>query len=95
MSALEPILREAKLAISNYYQEENRDVKKIIITGGTALLPGVKEYFQSYFNKEVEIANPFEGLIYPNILENQLKEMGPFFSVAVGMAKKGLELKAK
>ncbi|HOX29865.1 MAG TPA: type IV pilus assembly protein PilM [Candidatus Paceibacterota bacterium] len=95
ISALEPILREVKLAISNFYQEENREVKKIIITGGTSLLPGVKECFASYFNKETDIGNPFQGLVYPGILENRLKEMGPFFSVAVGMAKKGLEIKFK
>ncbi len=93
--SLDPILKEVKQAIQNFYQEENKEVKKIIIAGGTSILPGVKEYFKSYFNKETEIANPFQDLIYPDVLEKELKEMGPFFSVAVGMAKKGLELKNK
>jgi Tfp pilus assembly PilM family ATPase len=95
LNSLELILREVKIMMQNYYQEENREIKKIIITGGTSLLPGVKDCFKKYFNKETEIADPFQGLVYPDILENELKKMGPFFSVAVGMAKKGLDLKNK
>jgi Tfp pilus assembly PilM family ATPase len=90
--SLEPILREVKLTLQGFYQDENKEVKKIIITGGISFLPGIKEYFQNYFKKDIEIADPFKGLIYPPALEPELKRMGPFYSVAVGMARKGLEL---
>lgn len=95
LESLEPILREIKLAMQNFYQEENKEINKIIITGGASVLPGVREYFKNYFNKETEIADPFGDLAYPEVLSQELKEMGPFFSVAVGMAKKGLQLKNK
>ena len=77
----------------SYFQSEQREVSKIIVAGGMALLPGLKEYFESNIQKEVEIANPFSEIIYPPILEQTLRELGPSYAVAVGMAFRGLELK--
>jgi type IV pilus assembly protein PilM len=77
----------------SYFQAEQREVSKIIVAGGMALLPGLKEYFESNIQKEVEIANPFSEIIYPPILEQTLRELGPSYAVAVGMALRGLELK--
>jgi len=51
----------------------------------------LKEHFQNYFKKEIEIANPFSYLFCPPILENTLKEMGSSYAIAVGMALRGLE----
>jgi len=55
------------------------------------LLPGLKEYFAEELKKEVEVSNPFWSMAYPPILEETLKEMGPTYTVAVGLALKGLE----
>jgi len=66
-------------------------VKKIILAGASALLPGLKNYCQDYFKKEVEIADPFSDIFYPPILENKLKKMGPAYAIAVGMALRGLD----
>jgi len=86
------IIREVEKIFINFQQTEGKEVQKIIIAGGTALAPGLKEYFQDYFKKaEVQIANPFSDIFCPPILENTLKEMGPAYSIAVGMALRGLE----
>jgi type IV pilus assembly protein PilM len=86
------IIREAEKIFINFQQTEGKEVQKIIIAGGTALTPGLKEYFQNYFKKaEVEIANPFSNIFCPPILEKTLKEMGPAYAIAVGMALRGLE----
>ncbi len=85
------ILREVETVFNNFYRKGGRDIQKIVLAGGVALLPGLKEYFQGRFKKEVEIANPFTDLFYPPILENTLREMGPAFSIAVGVALRGLE----
>ncbi|MFA4998885.1 MAG: type IV pilus assembly protein PilM [Candidatus Paceibacterota bacterium] len=86
------IIREVDKIFINFQQTEGKEVQKIIIAGGTALAPGLKEYFQDYFKKaEVQIANPFSDIFCPPILENTLKEMGPAYSIAVGMALRGLE----
>lgn len=90
--SLEAVLREVNLILQSFYRTENKEVKRIIISGGATKLPGLKENFQKYFGREVEIANPFRSLVYPPALENELREMGPFYSVAVGMARRGIEV---
>jgi len=85
------ILREIKKISQDFYQTEGKEAQKIIIAGGSSLLPGLKEYFQNYFKKEVEIADPFSNIFYPPILEKTLKKMGASYSIAVGTALRGLE----
>lgn len=85
------ILTEIKKVIENFYQSETKTVQKVILGGGTALLPGLKEYFEDDLKKEVKIANPFFGISYPPVLEKTLKEIGPSYAIAVGAALKGLE----
>jgi type IV pilus assembly protein PilM len=85
------ILREIEKIFNNFYQTEKKEIKKIIIAGGSALMPGLREYFAEKFDKEVEIANPFLNIFYPPILEKTLKEMGPSYAIAVGMALRELE----
>jgi len=85
------ILRECEKIFKNFSWKEGKEIEKIILAGGTALLPGLLEYFQNYFKKEIEIANPFSKIFYPPILEQTLKEIGPPYAIAVGMALRGLE----
>ena len=63
----------------------------MIIAGGTALLPRLQEYLSASFKLETEIANPFSDILYPPILEKKLRDMGPSYAIAMGMALKGLE----
>jgi len=85
------MIREVEKTFQNFYWKEKKEIDKIILAGGTALLPGFLEYFQDYFKKEVEIANPFQKIFYPPILEKTLQKMGPSYPIAVGMALRGLE----
>jgi len=85
------ILKEIEKIAKNFYQIEGKEIQKFIIAGGAALLPGLKEYFEDYFKKEIEIANPFSKIFYPPILEETLKKMGPSYAITVGMALRGLE----
>ncbi|MDP3991242.1 MAG: type IV pilus assembly protein PilM [Candidatus Nealsonbacteria bacterium] len=85
------ILSEIKKIFSSFYQIERKEVKKIILAGGSAFMPGLAEYFSKNLSKPIEIANPFNSLYYPPILEDALKQMGPSFSIAVGAALHGLE----
>jgi type IV pilus assembly protein PilM len=85
------VVREVEKILNNFYQQEGREIKKIVLAGGVALMPGLKEYFAENFKKEVEIANPFTNLFYPPILEKKLKEMGPGYAIAVGVALRGIE----
>lgn len=85
---IDTILREVDRIVRG---SPTKEVQKFILAGGEALIPGLKEYFLAYLKKEIEIANPFSNIFYPPILEKTLKAMGPSYSIAVGMALRGLE----
>jgi len=85
------ILREIEKVSKNFYLTERKEIQKVILAGSSALIPGLKEYFQTSLKKEIEVANPFSNIFYPPILEKTLKETGPSFAIAVGMALRGLE----
>jgi type IV pilus assembly protein PilM len=86
------IASEADKILRTFLQQEGKEPEKIILAGGSAQLPGLKKYFLETFKKEIEIANPFIDIFYPPILEETLKQMGPSYAIAVGMALRGLEL---
>ena len=85
------IFREVEKISRNFYQTENKEIQKFIIAGGASLMPGLRKYFEGYLKKETEIANPFSTIFCPPILEKTLKEMGPAYAIAVGMALRGFE----
>jgi type IV pilus assembly protein PilM len=85
------LLRDIEQTFLRFKNTERKEVEKIILAGGGANLPGLLQYFQSYFKKEVEIANPFRKIYFPIILEETLKEMGPSYSIAVGLALRAFE----
>lgn len=85
------VLVEIKKVIENFYQAEAKGIQKVILGGGTALLPGLREYFEESLKKEVKIANPFFNIFYPPILGKTLSKIGPSYAIAVGAALRGVE----
>ena len=85
------IIEEVKKIFASFFQSEGKEVKKIFLAGGSAFMPGTVDYFTQNLSKPVEIANPFLNIYYPPILEDTLKEMGPSYAIAVGVALRGLE----
>jgi len=85
------ILEEIKKIFRSFYQEEGKEIDKIILGGGLAFLPGLKEYFFAELKKETVISNPFLDISYPPVLQKTLEKEGPAYAVAVGLALKGLE----
>jgi type IV pilus assembly protein PilM len=88
---IDPLIIEVKKIVSDFYQQEGKEVDTIYLTGGTSGLPGLKEYFAEVLKKKVEIPNCFSELLYPPILGGTLEKMAPSFSVATGVALGGLE----
>ncbi len=83
--------KEVKKIFSSFFQAEGQEVRKIILAGGSAFMPGLIEYFTKNLQKPTEIANPFTNNYYPPMLEEYLKIMGPAYAIAVGAALRGLE----
>ncbi len=88
---VDPLLLEVKNISAEFFQQEKKQVEEVYLTGGTANLPGLKEYFAESLKKTVYVPNCFSGFLYPPILEGELKDMSSGFSAAVGVALGGLE----
>lgn len=91
--AIEPILMsmitEIKKALSFYadkYKDEH-PVKQIILTGGTARLPGIVSVFVAQTGIETVIANPWKSLGIQDVPAD-LTESGPEYAIALGLAVK-------
>ena len=90
---LDLLARDIEKISQHFYQVEGKKIERIIFAGGGALLPGLIQYLSGLFQRPVSIANPFEGIIYPKVLEENLKTMGPSYAVAIGVALRGFEKK--
>ncbi|MBI2644311.1 MAG: type IV pilus assembly protein PilM [Candidatus Wildermuthbacteria bacterium] len=98
----ESIWRETQKVVRNFREIDDTPIEKMVIAGGTSLLPGLREYFQQHFAEiagaaengsqpSVELVQPFRNIFYPSILEETLQKMGPAYAIAAGMALRGFE----
>lgn len=93
--SLIPIFREVETMFADYRKTGSSEAAKIILSGGAGAIVEVRDLFAEYFKKDTEIADPFKYLDYPPALEKDLKEIGPAYAVAVGMARRGLEFSSR
>lgn len=92
--ALSMLLNEIKYCSNVYQSQESakgKRVEKIILSGGGALLPNFSEYLSSALNMRTYIGNPWARVIYPEEMKPILDQIGPKFSVAIGLAMRELE----
>ena len=87
------IVAEVEKMMRYYSSKRGGQMKKIILTGGSANLKGLDDYFSKKLELTVERGNPWRGLSYPKSLAPILRESSPSFSVAVGLATAGFEKK--
>jgi len=85
---LDAIINEAKRAGANYEKSQGVKVERVILTGGGANLLGIEKYFEEQINLPTVIGNPFSKVKYPPRIEPIVKELGPSFSVAIGLGIK-------
>jgi len=84
---LNGLLMEVRRSVEYYkttFREKN--VESVVLTGGVALMQGVRDYCARSLEGAVEIDQPFDGL---SCEKNLLEEFGPIaprFSAAIGLA---------
>jgi type IV pilus assembly protein PilM len=88
---LDSIFTEAQRVMQNYQKRRARNIGKVILTGGGIMLPGIIERAKTVFGTEVVVADPFRKVEAPAFLESVLKQVGPEFDVAIGVALRRLE----
>jgi type IV pilus assembly protein PilM len=92
--ALQPMVHEMRYALQMYADQafhDHRNVEKILITGGSAHLPGIDQYVTSVLNVNVYIGNPWARIASPVEARPILEEVGPRLCVAAGLALRIIE----
>lgn len=93
--AIEPILSsifsEIKKAMTFYGDKyKNSPISQILLTGGTASLPGITLYFAQNLSTEIVIANPWRMRNISGVPQ-AVEAVGPDFTTAIGLALKEYE----
>lgn len=88
---LASILSEVKKALAFYSQKyKESSIRQILLSGGTAKLPGIDLFFADNLGIETAIADPWKKLANQNI-PKELTMTSSDYTIAVGLAMKGYE----
>ncbi len=90
---LEMIMSEVRRMLQSR-EVKNPQAKKIhgiILSGGTAGMTGLSQYFESALGIPAAVANPWSGIRYDQKLQSAIQRMGTSYSVALGLALRGVE----
>lgn len=90
---LEYVFSEANRVLLQYQKKHNKIVSRVVLTGGGVLLAGLLDIARAKFETDVVLADPFAKLETPAFLEEMLRQAGPSFAVAVGVALRRLQEK--
>lgn len=83
------VANEAKRVImAHETQNRQRPVKRVVLNGGSAHLPGLVSYFTNFLGLEVQEADPWTAINMEPDMKAKLSSEGAFYSVAVGLAMK-------
>jgi type IV pilus assembly protein PilM len=85
------IFSEINVVVLNHEKKYNKNISKVILSGGGGLTRGLLESATDNFKSEVIYGNPFGKTEAPAFLGSVLDISGPEFAVAVGLALRSLQ----
>lgn len=88
---LDYIFAEANRVVLGYQKRYNKNVSKAILVGGGSALKGITEVAKKSLQTEIVLGDPFSKTVAPAFIENVLRETGPEFAVAVGVALRKMQ----
>lgn len=92
MPILELITSESQRIMSAYIEKNGgRPIAKVILSGGTSKMRGIREYFNKNLKIPAELGDPWKNIIIDQRLAPAITEIGTSFSVAVGLALRGVD----
>jgi type IV pilus assembly protein PilM len=90
LSAMLSEVKKAMLFYNNRYKNES-PVNQIILSGGSAQLPGIDLFFVQNVGLETAIANPWKAYNVKNTPQQILNTGAAEYTIAFGLALKGYE----
>jgi len=88
--AFNTIIEQAQKNLEEFEEFREGKVDRLILSGGTSEMKGVKDYIQSKMKTEVVYGNPWSGIEYPKEIKKRILADSPFFGVAAGLALIGM-----
>ncbi len=88
---VDAILGEVQRVMLAYQRKYSRNISRVILTGGGIIIPGIVDRVHETLQVDVSVANPFMKVEAPAFLGDVLKQVGPEFDVAIGVALRKLE----
>jgi len=85
------IFSEAHRVLLQYETSHKKPITSIVLTGGGGVTKELGTYAKRFFSIDVQVADPFAKTEAPAFMRTVLQEIGPEFSVAVGLALRKLE----
>ena len=85
------IFSEASRVLISYQKKYNKTIQKTVLIGGGSALKGLAEMAQKSLGSDVVLGNPFQNAEAPAFIETVLRNSGPEFSVAMGIALRRLQ----
>lgn len=91
MLTLDFLFTEANRVIYTYEKKYNKNISKVLLVGGGSSLKGLVPVAQKSFQTDTVGGDPFSKVITPAFLDEVLKQTGPQFAVALGLALRRLQ----
>jgi type IV pilus assembly protein PilM len=86
---LDPLVKQIEYGFDVYLHQSGNEEKKpekIILTGGSAMLPYLAQFLSDKFKMRCFLGDPWARVICQEKLKPVLNEIGPRMSVAIGLA---------
>jgi len=88
---ISPIFSDINTVMLNYQKKRNKNISKVVLIGGGAMLDGVQQKAEQQLGVKVVVGDPFSKLQAPAFLSDVLKRTGLSFSTAIGLAIRKLQ----
>lgn len=84
---MQPLINEIRYTMNLYTtQQKGTHPERIVLTGGSSLLPNLDKFLSRTFNMKVYVGDPWARVWYPENLRPALYDIGTRFAVSVGLA---------
>ncbi len=94
-AAVAPMLTELQYSMNLYAgqgaERGGKNIEKVVMTGGSSVLPSMAAFFAKQLNVKVYVGDPWARVVYPDELRPVLEEIGPRFAVSIGLAMRDIE----
>jgi type IV pilus assembly protein PilM len=90
---IEPMIKEVQYGFDMYLRQTGNEEKrpeKIILTGGSVLVPAIQAELSAAFPLKVFVGDPWARVVYQQGLKPVLDSVGPRMSVAIGLALRNI-----